>query len=108
MSVSKSVYYRRDVVYFGVDEYDDPLLTYYQCQEGNCSEIYDMKCNRTCDDVKFNFEDVNVALLQVSHLNSCLFRVLWKSKLSNLQIQEVVHDSRRAYDNLTRFFFNSC
>ena len=57
--------YRRDVVYFGVDEYDDPLLTYYQCQEGNCSEIYDMKCNRTCDDVEFNFGDVNVALLQV-------------------------------------------
>eukprot|EP00090_Calanus_glacialis_P012973 TRINITY_DN21608_c0_g1_i1.p1 TRINITY_DN21608_c0_g1~~TRINITY_DN21608_c0_g1_i1.p1 ORF type:complete len:555 (+),score=115.35 TRINITY_DN21608_c0_g1_i1:209-1873(+) len=55
---------RRDVVYFGVDEYDDPLLTYYQCQDGNCTEIYDMKCNRTCDDVKFNFEDVNVALLQ--------------------------------------------
>jgi len=55
---------RRDVVYFGVDEYDDPLLTYYQCQDGNCTEIYDMKCNRTCDDVKFNLQKVNVALLQ--------------------------------------------
>jgi len=55
---------RRDVVYFGVDEYDDPLLTYYQCQDGNCTEIYDMKCNRTCDAKQFNFKEVNVALLQ--------------------------------------------
>ena len=53
-------------MYFGVDEYDDPLLTYYQCQDGNCTEIYDMKCNRTCDAKKFNFKEVNIALLQVS------------------------------------------
>jgi len=55
---------RRDVVYFGVDEYDDPLLTYYQCEDGKCSEIYDMKCNRTCDAKSFNFNDVNFVLLE--------------------------------------------
>merc|ERR1719347_955034 len=55
---------RRDVVYFGVDAYDDPELTYYQCRNGNCSEIYDMKCTRTCDEKEFNFNAVNVALLQ--------------------------------------------
>jgi len=55
---------RRDVVYFGVDEYDDPLLTYYKCQDGNCTEIYDMKCNRTCDAKKFPISDVNYVLLE--------------------------------------------
>ena len=58
---------RRDVVYFGVDEYDDPLLTYYQCKDVNCTEIYDMKCNRTCDSRRFevNNNNVNYVLLQV-------------------------------------------
>ena len=42
-------------MYFGVDEYDDPLLTYYKCDKGNCTEIYDMKCTRTCDAKEFNF-----------------------------------------------------
>lgn len=56
---------RRDVVYFGVDEYDDPLLTYYKCDQGNCTEIHDMKCTRTCDAKEFDFNRANIALLQV-------------------------------------------
>ena len=56
---------RRDVVYFGVDEYDDPLLTYYDCVRGNCTEIYEMKYTRTCDAKEFDFTRANFALLQV-------------------------------------------
>ena len=56
---------RRDVVYFGVDEYDDPPLTYYDCVRGNCTEIYEMKCTRTCDAKEFDFNRANFALLQV-------------------------------------------
>ena len=56
---------RRDVVYFGVDEYDDPLLTYYDCKDGECIEIYDMKCTRTCDAKTFDFNSASMALLQV-------------------------------------------
>ena len=57
---------RRDVVYFGVDEYDDPLLTYYHCVDGgNCTEIYNMTCSRTCDEKQFDFNRANFALLQV-------------------------------------------
>jgi len=55
---------RRDVVYFGVDEYDDPLLTYYDCKDGYCKEIYDLKCTRTCDAHQFDFSRANFALLQ--------------------------------------------
>ena len=52
-------------MYFGVDEYDDPLLTYYDCVRGNCTEIYEMKCTRTCDAKEFDFNRANFALLQV-------------------------------------------
>ena len=53
------------MVYFGVDEYDDPLLTYYDCKDGACTEIYDLKCNRTCDHKIFDFGAINVVILQV-------------------------------------------
>lgn len=59
---------RRDVVYFGVDENDASQLTYYKCKEGDCIEIYDLKCNRTCDYKKFDFNSVNVVILQGERL----------------------------------------
>ncbi|XP_023322370.1 uncharacterized protein LOC111696850 [Eurytemora carolleeae] len=59
---------RRDVVYFGVDEYDDPMLTYYDCKNGVCTEIYDLICNRTCDHKKFDFNTINVVVLQGERL----------------------------------------
>lgn len=55
---------RRDVVYFGIDEYEDPLLTYYKCREGDCTEIFDMKCARTCDATKFDTSQANFILLE--------------------------------------------
>jgi len=55
---------RRDVVYFGIDEYGDSLLTYYKCTDGDCVEINDMKCNRTCDSAKFDISAANYILLE--------------------------------------------
>lgn len=55
---------RRDVVYFGIDEYGDSLLTYYKCTDGDCVEINDMKCNRTCDGAKFDISAANYILLE--------------------------------------------
>jgi len=63
-----SMHSRRDVVYFGVDEYDEPELTYYNCKGGVCTEIYDLKCNRTCDHERFDFGAINVAILQGERL----------------------------------------
>ena len=57
--------HRRDVVYFGVDENEDAKLTYYNCVEGQCVEIYNLTCNRTCDAQTFDFSSSNVAILQV-------------------------------------------
>jgi len=55
---------RRDVVYFGIDEYGDPELTYYKCSGGDCVEISDMVCNRTCDSQVFDTSATNYILLE--------------------------------------------
>ena len=68
------------MVYFGVDEYDDPLLTYYECTDGNCTEIYDMKCTRTCDAREFDFNRANIALLQVTKPGNTWFCCCNKSR----------------------------
>ena len=60
------------MVYFGVDEYDDPMLTYYECDKGRCEEIYDLKCNRTCDHKRFDFGSINVVILQVRNCHGDL------------------------------------
>ena len=94
--IDNGALFRRDVVYFGIDEYGDSLLTYYkvtwsifytfsgimfyiviminhpqhnhhisQCTDGDCVEINDMKCNRTCDGAKFDISASNYILLEV-------------------------------------------
>ena len=37
---------RKDPTKMGKDEYNLPDLTYYICDDGYCSEIYDLKCER--------------------------------------------------------------
>ena len=37
-----------------------------QCTDGDCVEINDMKCNRTCDSAKFDTSSVNYILLEVN------------------------------------------
>ena len=40
--------------------------TLSQCTDGDCVEINDMKCNRTCDSAKFDTSAVNYILLEVN------------------------------------------
>ena len=103
------IFFRRDVVYFGIDEYGDSLLTYYkvtsftfyivfniiiiikiiiikiimimiisisQCTDGDCVEINDMKCNRTCDSAKFDISAANYILLEVLILIFALILII--------------------------------
>ena len=41
---------RKDPTKIGTDEFANPVLTYYYCLDGYCSEIYDLKCERRCDE----------------------------------------------------------
>ena len=40
-------------------------LYLFQCNKGDCVEISDMKCNRTCDETHFHVNRINYILLQV-------------------------------------------
>lgn len=57
---------RRDIILFGVDDKTEPepRLTYYDCKHGNCSVVYDLECNRTCDEKRFDMRKSNVIMLQ--------------------------------------------
>lgn len=88
---------RRDVVYFGVDEYDDPLLTYYKCDKGNCTEIYDMKCTRACDAKEFDFNRANIALMQRERI---LMAQCGEKKIQTARGMDVLPNSPRGYQQL--------
>ncbi len=60
-----SMHSRQDVAYFGVDmtrNPPEPKLTYYSCKKGECTKIYDLKCQRVCDFKKFDLKDKNMVL----------------------------------------------
>jgi hypothetical protein len=44
---------RKDPTTIGTDEFKNPILTYYTCNHGDCREIYDLTCERRCDDKIF-------------------------------------------------------
>ena len=52
------------------DDEPKPRLTYYNCRDGNCTEIYDLNCNRTCDEKQFNVGQAQIILLQVQHYST--------------------------------------
>jgi len=41
---------RKDPTKIGTDEFDNSVLRYYQCVEGYCSEIYNLTCERRCNE----------------------------------------------------------
>ncbi len=41
---------RKDPTKIGTDEFGNPVLTYYECIDGYCSEIYDLTCERRCNE----------------------------------------------------------
>ena len=54
---------RRDPTEIGTDEYGNSILTYYNCQNGICVEIYDLKCERRCNELEFDMSDKNSVII---------------------------------------------
>ena len=69
-----SMHSRQDVAYFGVDmsrNPPEPKLTYYNCERGECTNIYNLKCQRVCDFKEFDFK---VPIAQGGHGTFFLFK----------------------------------
>ena len=54
---------RRDPTEIGTDEYGNSILTYYKCNDGVCVEIYDLKCQRRCNELEFDMSDKNSVII---------------------------------------------
>ena len=54
---------QRDPTEIGTDEYGNSILKYYHCQNGNCTEIYDLKCKRRCNELEFDMSDKNSVII---------------------------------------------
>ena len=47
----------------GTDEFGNSVLTYYTCKNGTCVEIYDLKCQRRCNEFEFDMRDKNSVII---------------------------------------------
>ena len=54
---------RRDPTEIGTDEFGNSVLTYYTCKNGTCVEIYDLKCQRRCNEFEFDMRDKNSVII---------------------------------------------
>ena len=54
---------RRDPTTIGTDEFGNPVLQYYTCENGHCMEIYDLKCERRCNELVFDMKDKNSVIV---------------------------------------------
>ncbi len=54
---------RRDPTVIGTDEFGNAVLGYYSCNNGYCVEIYNLTCERRCDDLTFNLSDKNSIIM---------------------------------------------
>ena len=59
---------RRDPTVIGTDEYGNAVLTYYTCKDGYCTEIYDLKCERRCNELMFNTVEKNSVIFSGERL----------------------------------------
>ena len=50
---------RRDPTVIGTDEFGNPVLRYFTCTQGYCREIYDLHCERRCDEQIFEVGKYN-------------------------------------------------
>ena len=53
---------RRDPPGIGKDQYERPKQKYYDCEKGHCWEIYDLQCERRCEDIKVDLSRNNIVL----------------------------------------------
>ena len=47
----------------GTDEYGNSVLQYYTCHNGQCEEIYNLKCERRCNELNFDMKNKNSVIL---------------------------------------------
>lgn len=59
---------RRDPTVIGTDEFGNPVEGYYTCYDGYCIEIYDLKCERRCNDLTFNLVEKNSVIFSGERL----------------------------------------
>ena len=67
---------RRDPTVIGTDEFGNSVLRYYTCKKGYCSEIYDLKCERRCNERIFDTRDKNTYIFNGEQIiiTKCLAR----------------------------------
>lgn len=59
---------RRDPTMIGTDEFGNAVLGYYTCKDGYCIEIYDLKCERRCNELTFKTEHTNSVIFSGERL----------------------------------------
>ncbi len=60
---------RKDPTEIGTDEYGNSVLNYYECTKGQCSEIYDLTCERRCNERTFKTgQGINSVLFIQEHV----------------------------------------
>lgn len=53
---------RRDPTVIGTDAFGNPKKEYYDCSGGYCVEIYNLTCERRCDELEFNMKEKNTVI----------------------------------------------
>lgn len=59
---------RSDSTLIGRDEYGRPKLKYYSCNDGHCEEIYNLACERRCEDIRIDPSKTNFVLFHGEEL----------------------------------------
>lgn len=53
---------RKDPTIIGSDEFGNSVLEYYTCNDGKCIEIYNLTCERRCNERTFNTVEKNTVI----------------------------------------------
>lgn len=59
---------RRDPTVIGTDEFGNAVLGYYTCTDGYCIEIYDLTCERRCNELTFQMTERNSIIVSGERL----------------------------------------
>ncbi len=94
---------RRDPTVIGTDEFGNPVLKYYTCNDGYCTEIYNLTCERRCDSREFNMNDKNTVILSGERI--IIARCARRSTADSSRLESVTLIFRSGFVQVfTRFF----